>query len=571
MGGIVSLIYSAEHEEQVAGIAFIDSSHYNQIEYFGEEYSDAIYNQTEEIKAGFWILEVINRLGLLNLAEGFLDSNTMEVILDDDAKKAAAYFGTWAPPFDAIRSEGDNVKLSFEQGKKAHYFRGDLPIVSISASDEIALVSQIDTGFSKEETKEIRKSFHKELADLSENGRYVIVNGTNHMSIIQHEETAGHILSLFDKSLFDKSLFGCPDEINLEFDTQRRIVSCGANPPQAKSSILEADGNELEDLFIKKTELETIFQGKPLDYWKSLDFNELREYGSQTEGDKFYYKLGEVIAKEFFESELVKQGIINENDFINIYTGTALLPDPPIIGYNAVINATDGFTYIMQTSVNGNIIGEYLNIQRLFFEPHILRAMIDGTEPIFINKFGETPTVQIVTEDEDDKLYPHQVIIDFDQTDSVIFANDSNGPVRIQGIGENKISSIPDNVWRTDTIMPGDDLSVQFNSTGYYKFYVKKITSSYEEYLDHHASGRLVVFTESMTDYTFEDGLLMGRVFVQDAPKHEIPWQSMGAGNPRGLEIGIVESVKHAIPNVEGYYLTKAKPLIPFDVKVIIE
>lgn len=82
--------------------------------------------------------------------------------------------------------------------------------------------------------------------------------------------------------------------------------------------------------------------------------------------------------------------------------------------------------------------------------------------------------MRIVTEDEDDKLYPHQVIIDFDQTDSVIFANDSNGPVRIQGIGENKISSIPDNVWRTDAIMPGDDLSVQFNSTGYYKFYVKK-------------------------------------------------------------------------------------------------
>lgn len=74
-----------------------------------------------------------------------------------------------------------------------------------------------------------------------------------------------------------------------------------------------------------------------------------------------------------------------------------------------------------------------------------------------------------------------------------------------------------------------------------------------------------------MTDYTFEDGLLMGRVFVQDAPKHEIPWQSMGAGNPRGLEIGIVESVKHAIPNAEGYYLTKAKSLIPFDVKVIIK
>ena len=197
LGGIVSLIYSAEHEEQVAGIAFIDSSHYNQIEYFGEEYSDAIYNQTEEIKAGFQILEIINRLGILNLTELFFDFNPTGIMLDEDAKKAAAHFGTWAPPFDAINSESSNVKLSFEQGKKAHYPREDLPIVSISASDELALgVPQIDTGFSKEETKEIRKSFHKELADLSENGIHVIVNGTNHMSIIQHEETAKHILSL---------------------------------------------------------------------------------------------------------------------------------------------------------------------------------------------------------------------------------------------------------------------------------------------------------------------------------------------------------------------------------------
>ena len=237
LGGIVSLIYSAEHDEQVAGIAFIDSSHYNQIEYFGEEYSDAIYNQTEEIKAGFWVLEVINRLGLLNLAEGFLDFNPTGVILDEDAKKATAYFGTWAPPFDAINSEGDNIKLSLEQGKKAHYSLGDLPIISVSASDELILVPQIDTGFSKEETKEIRKSFHKELADLSNSGKHVIVNGTNHMSIIQNQETAEHILSLFDNNLSR-----CPDEINLEFDTQRRIVSCGANPPQAKSSILELNG-----------------------------------------------------------------------------------------------------------------------------------------------------------------------------------------------------------------------------------------------------------------------------------------------------------------------------------------
>ena len=37
---------------------------------------------------------------------------------------------------------------------------------------------------------------HKELADLSNNGKHVIVDGTNHMSIVQKKETADHILSL---------------------------------------------------------------------------------------------------------------------------------------------------------------------------------------------------------------------------------------------------------------------------------------------------------------------------------------------------------------------------------------
>ena len=74
-----------------------------------------------------------------------------------------------------------------------------------------------------------------------------------------------------------------------------------------------------------------------------------------------------------------------------------------------------------------------------------------------------------------------------------------------------------------------------------------------------------------MTNYTFEEGLLMGRVFVQDVPRAEIPWESMGAGNPRGLEIGIIHSVKEAIPGIEEYYLAKAKSLIPFEVNVIIE
>ncbi len=105
------------------------------------------------------------------------------------------YFDRWAPPYETIKSEAINLRTSFEQGEKVHYFRGDLPIVSISASDH-DVISSLEGGPTKQEIADAFLSRHKELADLSSNGRHVIVDGTNHMSIVQNEETSDHILSL---------------------------------------------------------------------------------------------------------------------------------------------------------------------------------------------------------------------------------------------------------------------------------------------------------------------------------------------------------------------------------------
>ena len=321
-----------------------------------------------------------------------------------------------------------------------------------------------------------------------------------------------------------------------------------------------------EELF-----LGDLFMGKPLSYWQGLNFEQLREYRSQFSGDDFYYALGESLARDFFETELEKKNISYDHESLVVRSGNALQPDPPIIGYNAIVNATDGTIYVMNTSVNGNVVGKYFNMETLVFDENILKVIAEDRLIPFVNKYGKTPTMFIITEEDEDKLSPHQVMIDFNQTQSVIFINNSTNPIIVQETGENKIDQIPDGIWRTNEIGVGETVTIQFNSTGHYEINVKKITDRIPGYFEHHASGELVVFTENMTDYTFEEGLLMGRVFVQDVPRAEIPWESMGAGNPRGLEIGIIHSVKEAIPNVEEYYLAKAKSLIPFEVNVIIE
>ena len=192
IGGTVSLIYSAEHESQVTGIAFIDSSHYNQFDYFGKEYRDTLDKQTDELLANLWLIELASNLGIMNMIMPLFDTSESEIQREDHKKMAS--FDKWNPPYPIIKSMISNLNLSFEQGKEAHYARGDLPIIAISASGVFS--GGLPGGISGDEYIEGLKVLHKDLADLSNNGRHVIVNGTNHMSIVYNDETADHVLSL---------------------------------------------------------------------------------------------------------------------------------------------------------------------------------------------------------------------------------------------------------------------------------------------------------------------------------------------------------------------------------------
>ena len=194
LGGLVSLIYSAEHEEQIAGIAFIDSSHYDQVDHFGQEFRDASDKQTDELLATFWLLELADNLGIISLMNAIHDLSASDEYAEEH--KLMASFNKWNPPYPTMKSMVTNLNLSFEQGKEAHYDRRDLPIVAISASGITSDGSVEMGGISEEELTKGFKDLHKDLADLSTDGRHVIVNGTDHMSIVNEKITADHIMSL---------------------------------------------------------------------------------------------------------------------------------------------------------------------------------------------------------------------------------------------------------------------------------------------------------------------------------------------------------------------------------------
>ena len=193
LGGIVSLIYSAEYEEQVAGIAFIDSSHHNQFDYFGKEYRDATFDQIEGYLPYVWLIELRSNLGVSKLMAIF-DTSMSEDHVEEHNMLESIH--RWNSPYSTMKSMASNLKLSFEQGKEVHYDRGDLPIIVLSAGSPVVSDSQEIGGVSAEEFRKGFDILQKDLAGLSSNSKHVFVNGTNHGSIVANDETVEHILSL---------------------------------------------------------------------------------------------------------------------------------------------------------------------------------------------------------------------------------------------------------------------------------------------------------------------------------------------------------------------------------------
>ena len=193
LGGIVSLIYSAEHEEQVVGIAFIDSSHYDQTNYFGKEFADTVDEEIKRQLSNLWLIELASNLGIVNMMNTF---NLSGLELDDEQLKMRASVERWNPPYSTVKSMTSNFVLSFDQGKDAYYDRGNLPIVALTAEGIISENSKEIGGVSSEEVRQGWLYFHKDLVSLSTNGKHFIINGTHHMSILDSDETVEHVLSL---------------------------------------------------------------------------------------------------------------------------------------------------------------------------------------------------------------------------------------------------------------------------------------------------------------------------------------------------------------------------------------
>ncbi|MDE1725549.1 MAG: hypothetical protein KGH76_06605 [Thaumarchaeota archaeon] len=98
------------------------------------------------------------------------------------------------------------------------------------------------------------------------------------------------------------------------------------------------------------------------------------------------------------KKELERQDIKNIHDDFKIFPGMSLDSLPPHISYDAVVNATDGNSYLLLGGVFANKI-ESIKITKLVFDKDVLNSLDSGRSLPYTGQFIEDPNRVIQNSD----------------------------------------------------------------------------------------------------------------------------------------------------------------------------
>lgn len=133
---------------------------------------------------------------------------------------------------------------------------------------------------------------------------------------------------------------------------------------------------------------DTTYLSQTIDEWKNKTPEQLNNYYKKYK-DTFYDELGSFLIKDEMKKELERQNIQNIHDDFKVFPGMTLDSLPPHIGYDAVVNATDGNSYLLLGGVFANKI-ESLKITKLVFDKDALHSLSTGERPFHVNPFTNT-------------------------------------------------------------------------------------------------------------------------------------------------------------------------------------
>jgi|SRR3989344_129264 len=298
-----------------------------------------------------------------------------------------------------------------------------------------------------------------------------------------------------------------------------------------------------------------------IDEWTQMSEEDLWPYYEKY-GDDFFTELGKFLIKNEMKKELERKNIVNKYDDFTVFAGNMLTSLPPHIGYQAVVNATDGKSYLLAGGTYSNTVKSVVSEELTFYD--VLEELpIDSL-------FTQEPLVTILPEDGNKaRSDPHDLVIYLDEHNTVTFYNSMSVPVRVQESGSGKVEEEDKLKWKTQIIGPNQTATVSFNATGHYEWDARfPPTPELSGWWGAHTGGSISIISNETSNLEFQEKLRIAGSIIKNS---EIPWTGLGMGNNRGLTIDFNSAIFHMLPDATEYYTARAHQLIPFDVPVVIE
>lgn len=165
VGGIYIRVYNAQYPGEVAGMVLVDSSHPDQWARQGESIST--------MQAMGTVSAVLSRVGLMRLAFGSQDLG-----LPPEQNAAVIANLSSAQYWDTQRADTASIEQSLAQGQAAGDL-GNLPLEVLASID-----------YPGGEHRDIEIALQQELAALSSNSHFQVVDGARHITLVTGEAYA---------------------------------------------------------------------------------------------------------------------------------------------------------------------------------------------------------------------------------------------------------------------------------------------------------------------------------------------------------------------------------------------
>lgn len=170
-GARVSRVYAATYPDEVTGMVLMDAG----ILYDDPRYPPELHSQAESedqmLRAARWLAP----FGLTRLMQPLMQPPTFD--LPEEARRVNASFAASSRFFQSVLAQSDSMQIVLEE-EHAITSLGDIPLLVLTANEPDDAI------------RSVWSQANIEMAFLSTNGSYTIVDGATHMSLAYRESDA---------------------------------------------------------------------------------------------------------------------------------------------------------------------------------------------------------------------------------------------------------------------------------------------------------------------------------------------------------------------------------------------